>query len=63
MACSGTALGLIIQGTGVNVFPQKAKLQHTASELMKDTAYHHHQWLYNPCKDLGRLTPEVSYSY
>jgi hypothetical protein len=22
--------------------------------------HHHHQWLYSPCKDLGRLTPEVS---
>jgi hypothetical protein len=22
-----------------------------------------HQWLYSPCKDLGRLTPEVSESY
>jgi hypothetical protein len=22
--------------------------------------HHHHQWLYNPCNDLGRLTPEVS---
>jgi hypothetical protein len=20
----------------------------------------HHQWLYSPCKDLDRLTPEVS---
>jgi hypothetical protein len=22
--------------------------------------HHHHQWLYSPCKYLGRLTPEVS---
>jgi hypothetical protein len=22
--------------------------------------HHHHQWLYSICKDLGRLTPEVS---
>jgi hypothetical protein len=22
--------------------------------------HHHNQWLYSPCKDLGRLTPEVS---
>jgi hypothetical protein len=22
--------------------------------------HHHHQWLYSPCKDLGRLTLEVS---
>jgi hypothetical protein len=22
--------------------------------------HHHHQWLYSPCKDLGRFAPEVS---
>jgi hypothetical protein len=22
--------------------------------------HHYHQWLYSPCKDLGRLTLEVS---
>jgi hypothetical protein len=22
--------------------------------------HHHHQWRYSLCKDLGRLTPEVS---
>jgi hypothetical protein len=25
----------------------------------KKVSDHHHQWLYSPCEDLNRLTPEV----
>jgi hypothetical protein len=49
------ACGLYFKLHGV-----RSSIVNMLMETHVDIIHHDHQWLYSPCKDLGRLTPEVS---
>jgi hypothetical protein len=46
--------------TNISVLSLSLRHHTRRRENLKSHNFYHHQCLYSPCKDFGRLTPEVS---